>query len=261
LILGAFLVVLLGMLSSPPATHAGDSADQKKQIEQLKQALEAKERQLEEQKKQSQDKEALLLKKLAELQQQLDAFKKEQEVIRLKEAAEKQALQEQIKKALKQAKDDVEMRDKLNLKLEQEKDKYFNQLKRAEETQQILLSRMQELQKLLKNVPLPQPDPKKDPKAKPTGNPPPFYIKGKITKVDPKDDTLVTISLGKDQGIVVGHTLEVFRTLPQAKYLGIIRIIDVSNHSAVGRLQPMGNGAAPTLKEGDQVTSQLLPGN
>ncbi len=73
-------------------------------------------------------------------------------------------------------------------------------------------------------------------------NPPPNDIKGKIEKVDPTDRTLVTVSLGSDQGLQVHHTLEVYRLAPTPQYLGMIRIEDVREHVAVGKL--VRNGVA-----------------
>ena len=63
-------------------------------------------------------------------------------------------------------------------------------------------------------------------------NPPTAFIKGKIEKVDPTDRTLVTISLGSDQGLQLRHTLEVYRLSPNPEYLGMIRIEDVRQHVA-----------------------------
>jgi hypothetical protein len=89
-------------------------------------------------------------------------------------------------------------------------------------------------------------------------NPPPNDIKGKIEKVDPTDRTLVTVSLGSDQGLQVHHTLEVYRLAPTPQYLGMIRIEDVREHVAVGRL--VRNGAAgnrSALQPGDIVASKV----
>jgi hypothetical protein len=87
-------------------------------------------------------------------------------------------------------------------------------------------------------------------------NPPSVYVKGTVKKVDP--DGLVQISLGSDQGIKVNHTLEVYRLKPQADYLGLIRIVDVKHHEAVGRMV-RGSSAATRgpVRVGDQVSSTL----
>lgn len=89
-------------------------------------------------------------------------------------------------------------------------------------------------------------------------NPPPDNVEGLIRQADPSG--LVKITIGSDAGLVKGHTLEVFRlsSVPeQSKYLGTIRIIDVSNTEAVG--QPVGRMAAPP-EVGDRVASRILGG-
>ena len=93
--------------------------------------------------------------------------------------------------------------------------------------------------------------------AKAGKNPPADSIEGLIRQVD---GGLVKITIGSDAGLVKGHTLEVFRlsSVPeQSKYIGTIRIIDVSNTEAVG--QPMGRLAAP-IEVGDHVASRILGG-
>jgi hypothetical protein len=88
-------------------------------------------------------------------------------------------------------------------------------------------------------------------------NPPGTLVKGKIEKVEPSGD-LVQISLGTDHGVNKNNTLEVFRTAPTAKYLGMVRIVEAYHNRSVGRLiVPQGTTARPQLKEGDQVWSWL----
>src|SRR5207249_3185562 len=94
--------------------------------------------------------------------------------------------------------------------------------------------------------------------ARTAKNPPPDSVEGLVRQVDPGG--LVKITLGSDAGLLKGHTLEVFRlsSVPdQSKYLGTIRIIDVSATEAVG--QPMGRTAAP-IQVGDHVASRILAG-
>ncbi len=87
-------------------------------------------------------------------------------------------------------------------------------------------------------------------------NPPAVTVNGKIEKVDVD---LVVLSLGTDHGIAKGNTLDVYRTAPDAKYLGMVRIIDANHHQSVARLMPTGNAAfRAKLREGDLVTSKLL---
>ncbi|HZZ78200.1 MAG TPA: hypothetical protein VFE62_06760 [Gemmataceae bacterium] len=87
-------------------------------------------------------------------------------------------------------------------------------------------------------------------------NPPPFAVNGKIEKVDGTD--LVVLTLGTDHGLKKGNTLDVYRRFPEAKYLGMVRVIDANHHYSVARVVPTGNAAfRPKLLEGDLVTSKL----
>jgi hypothetical protein len=90
-------------------------------------------------------------------------------------------------------------------------------------------------------------------------NPPPDNVEGLIRQAD-AGSGLVKITIGSDAGLQKGQTLEVFRlsSVPeQSRYLGTIRIIEVSNTEAVG--QPMGRMAAP-LEVGDHVASRIVGG-
>jgi hypothetical protein len=89
-------------------------------------------------------------------------------------------------------------------------------------------------------------------------NPPPDQVEGMIKTADPGG--LVKITLGSDAGLQRGHTLEVFRLNPNptlSKYLGRIRIIEVTATEAVGTpttrmpIQPQA---------GDHVASRVLGG-
>jgi hypothetical protein len=84
-------------------------------------------------------------------------------------------------------------------------------------------------------------------------NPPSEDVEGVVKAVDAKSG-LVTISIGSDAGLTKGHTLEVFRLNP-AKYLGTVRIIEVTPQQAVA--QPGSRMSAP-VQAGDKVSSRLL---
>jgi hypothetical protein len=94
-------------------------------------------------------------------------------------------------------------------------------------------------------------------KGNPKGaNPPPGSVKGTIQQVSPTDKTIVTVSVGTDAGVNVGHTLEVYRLKPQPRYLGRIQIIQASPRNAVGRLtRPLPKGE--TLELGDEVANTI----
>jgi len=88
-------------------------------------------------------------------------------------------------------------------------------------------------------------------------NPPPENVEGLIKRTDPNSG-LVTLSLGSDAGLVKGNTMEVFRLGATPKYVGRIKIINVTATEAVG--QPAGrlNGSIQT---GDRVASRIMGGN
>jgi hypothetical protein len=160
----------------------------------------------------------------------------------------------------------IEKRDKKALELEQQKDQYFKEAQQAINEKDLAVSRMEQLQKTLKEkeLALAKVLVKGDDgpavakiKGKFDPNPPPFYIKGQVEKVHPEDNTLVEISLGSDHGMAVGQTLEAFRTSPAAKYLGMVQIVEVTAHKSVARLIPSPYAPPVALKTGDQVASSL----
>ncbi len=87
-------------------------------------------------------------------------------------------------------------------------------------------------------------------------NPPSVIVNGKIEIVSGSD--LVQINQGTDHGLEKDHTLDVYRLTPEAKYLGMVRIIDANTRAAVARVVATGNVALRSqLKVGDLVTSKL----
>lgn len=69
-------------------------------------------------------------------------------------------------------------------------------------------------------------------KAMPVDNIPPM-VRGKVLAIN-RDD-MVEISLGTDDGLRIGHTLEVFRG---SKYLGRIELLHTTTDRAVGKIVP-----------------------
>ena len=82
-------------------------------------------------------------------------------------------------------------------------------------------------------------------------NPPPENVEGMVTKTD--SGGLLTLSIGSDDGLLKGHTLEVYRLNP-ARYLGTVRIIQVTPHQAVA--QPVARPLGP-IQQGDKVASKI----
>ena len=72
-------------------------------------------------------------------------------------------------------------------------------------------------------------------------NPPPDNVEGLVRRTDPSG--LVTITIGSDAGLLRGHTMEVFRLGQNPKYIGRIKIVDVTPTQAVG--QAAGRMLAP----------------
>ncbi|MFQ3651414.1 MAG: hypothetical protein SNJ75_13875, partial [Gemmataceae bacterium] len=60
-------------------------------------------------------------------------------------------------------------------------------------------------------------------------SPPPSNVEGLVKKVD---NNLITISIGSDDGIQRGHELSVFRLGTNPKYIGMVRIVEVTPKSA-----------------------------
>jgi hypothetical protein len=85
--------------------------------------------------------------------------------------------------------------------------------------------------------------------------PPP--VSGEVTKVDPTNKVL-EISIGADDGLVIGHELYLYRTKPRAEYLGKGQIVRVDPDQAVVRV--MGSTVqGKKIKEGDVVSSSIIP--
>ena len=84
-------------------------------------------------------------------------------------------------------------------------------------------------------------------------SPPP--VEGELTKVD-NANKKVEMSIGSDDGLVVGHELFVFRTKPLPQYLGKIQIMAVDPDKAVGKV--VGRTVQGIkLQEGDIVSSTI----
>jgi hypothetical protein len=88
-------------------------------------------------------------------------------------------------------------------------------------------------------------------------NPPTVYVEGKIEAIHAQDTGLIQLNVGSDKGLKQNQTLEVYRLEPEPKYLGMIRIVDVTPHNAVGRLERTGTANRTPLRVGDTVASSL----
>jgi hypothetical protein len=87
-------------------------------------------------------------------------------------------------------------------------------------------------------------------------NPPPVFVEGQIDSIHTEDRELVQINVGSDKGLAKNQTLEVFR-VESKLYLGLIRIVSVQPHNAVGRLERVSTANRTPLKVGDTVATSL----
>ena len=83
-------------------------------------------------------------------------------------------------------------------------------------------------------------------------HPPAKNVSGAVTKVDASG--LLSIDIGSNNGLLPGHTLELFRLTPEAKYLGPVRVVDTQPNEAVCR--PVSRLSGPA-RVGDRVASQV----
>src|SRR5205823_4231183 len=68
-------------------------------------------------------------------------------------------------------------------------------------------------------------------------NPPSEQVEGLIRALDPETGN-VSLSIGSDAGLVKGHTLEAYRLRPEAKYLGVLEVLEVRPNEAIAK--PVG---------------------
>jgi hypothetical protein len=76
---------------------------------------------------------------------------------------------------------------------------------------------------------------------------------GRITQIDPADDTLVEVNLGADAGLEKHATLEIFRVGQGEEYVGAMRIFEVYSRRALCRLLSTNPLTKPTVHVGDCV--------
>jgi hypothetical protein len=88
----------------------------------------------------------------------------------------------------------------------------------------------------------------------PKKNPPPEDIEGSVKAYDSRSGFL-TLNVGSDAGLARGNTLEIFRTLPEPAYLGMIQIMQVRPNEAVAKAVERLRSAP---QAGDRVSSNIL---
>jgi len=91
--------------------------------------------------------------------------------------------------------------------------------------------------------------------VKALGSPP--SVHGEVARVE--RNKRVELTIGSDDGLVVGHELSLYRLKPKADYLGKIRIISVDPDQAVGVVIG-ATVQGKQIKEGDVVSSTFRDG-
>lgn len=86
----------------------------------------------------------------------------------------------------------------------------------------------------------------------------PPVVEGEVVAVDGKNQN-VEISIGSNDGLKVGHTLDLYRLSPSPEYLGKIQITTVDVQQAVGRV--IGKTLhGKKIQEGDHVSTKISRG-
>ncbi|MBI3838827.1 MAG: hypothetical protein HY288_12960 [Planctomycetia bacterium] len=78
----------------------------------------------------------------------------------------------------------------------------------------------------------------------------PPAIRGKVLAVN--QDNMIEVSLGSDDGLRAGHTLEIFRA---SNYLGRLQVLRTETDRAVGKILPGFKKAA--IQKGDDVATRF----
>ena len=86
-------------------------------------------------------------------------------------------------------------------------------------------------------------------------SPPP--VVGEVKRVDPTN-RLLELTIGSDDGLVVGHQLYIFRVKPRPEYIGKVAIVTIDPDQSVAKV--IGNTfQGKKIKEGDIVSSTIKP--
>jgi prefoldin subunit 5 len=106
---------------------------------------------------------------------------------------------------------------------------------------QEVLRELESLRKEMKRTPRDSKDPERKPeeleRRSRESNLEPFPLDDQVRgKVKVVEGDHVVLSIGSDDGLVKGHTLEVFRLGDSPKYLGTLKIVNVTASEAVGQL-------------------------
>ncbi len=86
-------------------------------------------------------------------------------------------------------------------------------------------------------------------------SPPP--VVGEVKRVDPTNRR-IEMTIGSDDGLVIGHELFLYRVSPRPEYLGKVAVVQVDPDQAVAKVIG-GTYLGKKIKEGDIVSSTIKP--
>jgi hypothetical protein len=86
-------------------------------------------------------------------------------------------------------------------------------------------------------------------------NPPP--VVGEVKRIDPTN-SLLELTIGADDGLVVGHQLYIFRVKPRSEYICKVVVVTIDPDQSVAKV--VGTTfQGKRIKEGDIVSSTIKP--
>jgi hypothetical protein len=191
--LGVILAVVVAVVA-PARLGAGDNQDLKQEVERLRRQLD----------QQTQD---------------VKLLKVQLEAMRVSNA--------RLTEEIKDLQEVVQKREKAILQIQADRNAALAQAVQARNERDAAITRNESLVERLRELEVQLARltaGKVQPKAADVPNPPAANVRGKVTAVDKKNRDLVKINVGSDNGLAVGHTLEVYRLKPPV-YLGMIRIM------------------------------------
>ena len=86
----------------------------------------------------------------------------------------------------------------------------------------------------------------------------PLDVEGEVTAVDAKNQS-VEISIGSNDGLLVGHELYLYRITPMPQFLGKIQITAVDVQNSVGRVIGGKTLHGIKIQKGDHVSNKISP--
>jgi septal ring factor EnvC (AmiA/AmiB activator) len=193
----------------------------------------------------------------AELQKQRDEMSKQRDELMVKDKAAVAALDAAQQNLAKLTTEVEGLRGEIR-EAQAERDKHFAQvvkltdqihqaqgdLKRLDERNVQLASQVAASRKVLDAHGLSKDTPV-------DGIPP--QIRGKVLAIN--QDNMIEVSLGSDDGLRAGHTLEIFRA---SNYLGRLQVLRTDTDRAVGKILPGFKKAA--IQKGDDVATRFKVG-